>query len=50
MTTKDPSRKHIIIPMSSKNITKFMKNSSLYVTNINKSLRNVKSGVLVDFI
>ena len=29
---------------------KFMKNSSLYVTNINRSLRNVKLEVLVKFI
>ena len=36
--------------MSSGNITKFMKNSSLHVTNINRSLRNVKSEVLADFI
>jgi len=50
MTTKDSSRKHVIISMSSKNITKFMKNSSFHVANINRLLRNVKSGVLVDFI
>ena len=36
--------------MSSKNTMKFMKNSSLYVTNINRSLRNVKLEVLVKFI
>ena len=50
MMTKGLSRKQTIIPISSKNITKFMKNSSLHVTNINKSLRNVKLDVLVDFI
>ena len=49
MTTKDLLRKHIIIPMSSKNIMKFMKNSSLHVANINRLLRNVKSEVLVNF-
>ena len=48
--TKGLSRKQIIILMSSKNTMKFMKNSSLYVTNINKSLRNVKLEVLVKFI
>ena len=36
--------------MSSDNITKFIKNSSLHVANINRSLRNLKSEVLVDFI
>jgi len=50
MTTKSSSRKHVIIPMSSEKIMKFMKNSSLHITNINGSLRNVKSEVLVDFI
>jgi len=50
MTTKGPSRKQIIIPMSSDNMNKFMKNSSLHIANINQSLRNSKSEVLVDFI
>ena len=50
ITTKSPSRKHIIISMSNENNMKFIKNTSLYVTNINKTLRNVKSEVLVDFI
>jgi len=47
---KGPSRKHVIIPMSNDNNMKFMKNSSMHVTNINRVLRNVKSKVLVDFI
>ena len=50
MTTKGPSRKHITIPMSSDNISSFMKNSSLYVANINRSLQNAKTNVLVDYI
>ena len=50
MITKELSRKQIIIPMDSDNITKFMKNSSLYIANINQSLRNLKSEVLVNFI
>jgi len=50
MTMKGSSRKHIIIPMSNDNNMKFMKNSSMHVTNINRVLRNVKSEVLVDFI
>ena len=48
--TKGPSRKQVIIPMNSDNTVKFMKDSSLYVANINRSLRNVKSEVLVNFI
>ena len=50
MTTKGPSRKHIIIPMSSKNISSFMKNSALNVANINRELWNAKTNVLVDYI
>ena len=50
MTMKGLSRKHVIIPMSSKNSMKFMKNSSIHVANINRSLRNAKSEVLMDFI
>ena len=36
--------------MSSDNNTKFMKNSSVHVANINRALRNAKSEILVDFI
>ena len=50
MTMKGLSRKHVIIPISNDNITKFMKNSLVYVANINRALRNVKSEVLADFI
>ena len=50
MTTKGPSRKQIIIPMSGDNISSFMKNSSLHVANINRLLWNVKTDVLVDYI
>jgi len=50
MTTKGPSRKQVIIPMSKDNIDAFMKNSSLHVANINRQLHNVKSEVLIDYI
>ena len=50
MTTKGLSRKHFIIPISNDNNAKFMKNSSVYVANINKTLRNMKFEVLADFI
>ena len=49
-TTKGPSRKQIIIPMSSGNISSFMKNSSLHVANINRDLHNAKMDILVDYI
>ena len=50
MTTKGPLRKQIIIPMSNDNIVSFMKNSSSHVANINRSLRNAKTDILVDYI
>jgi len=50
MTTKGPSRKQVIIPMSKDNIDTFMKNSFLHVANINRQLCNVKSEVLIDYI
>jgi len=50
MTTKGPSRKHVIIPVSSENNSEFMKNSYLHVANINRLPRNAKSKVLADFV
>ena len=50
MTTKDPSRKRVIISMSSENNNNFMKNSTTHIANINRLLRNAKSEVLVDYI
>ena len=50
MTTKGPSRKQVIIPMSTDNNTTFTKNSALHVANINRLLKNAKSDVVADFI
>jgi len=50
MTTKGPSRKHIIISMSAENASAFMKNSLMNVANINRQLRNAKTDILVDYI
>jgi len=50
MTTKGPSRKQVIIPMSGENVSSFMKNSSLHVANINRNLQNAKSDVLIDYL
>lgn len=44
ITTKDMSRKHVIVSMN--NINK----SSSYITNINKVLKNIKIDVMVNFI
>ena len=50
MTTKGPSRKQVIIPMSGENINSFMKSMSLHVANMNRLLRNAKSDILTDYI
>ena len=50
MTTKGLSRNQVIVPINVDNILKFMKKSSLYISNINRALRNIKSNVSVDFI
>ena len=50
MTTKGPSRKQVIIPMSAENVSSFMKNLSANVANINRQLWNAKTDILVDYI
>ena len=50
MTTKGPSCKQVIFPMSSDNRVKFMKNLAIHVANLNRNLKNTKSEVSVDFI
>jgi len=50
MTTKSLSQKQVIIPMSN-NITKeFIKDSNSHVTNINHTLKAIKSNILANFI
>jgi len=50
ITTKDSFQKQVIVPMSSDNKKDFMKESSLYITNINRALKQTKLEVMVDFI
>ena len=50
MTTKGPSRKQVIIPMSAENVLSFMKNLSTNMANINRQLQNTKTDILVDYI
>jgi len=50
MTTKGPSRKQVIVPMSTDNNTTFTKNSALHMANINRVLKNTKSDIAADFI
>jgi len=50
MTTKGPSRQQIIISISFNNITKFMSLFSKHIVNINRTLKNIKSKIMTDFI
>ena len=51
MITKGPSKKQVIVPISNDNKISFMKNSSIYVNNLNRNLKkNIKSDIIVDFI
>ena len=36
--------------MSIDNTNKFVKESCIYITNINRTLKNIKSDVMADFI
>jgi len=42
MTTKGPSRKQVIVPINTDLTKKFIKDSSLYVININCALKDTK--------
>jgi len=50
ITTKGPLRKQVIVPMSNNNKTNFMVSLSEYITNINRSLKDIKLEVMADFI
>jgi len=50
MTTKDPSRKQIIVLINSNNIKRFMNKSSNYIANLNRALKNMRTDVIVNFI
>ena len=36
--------------MNSNNNTQFMKDTSAYVVNINRALKNIKSAIVADFV
>jgi len=50
MTTNSLSRKQVIILINNDNKKNFMEKSSVYVTNMNRALKNIKTEVMVDFI
>ena len=50
ITIKGPSHKQIIIPIDKDDKTKFMASSSEYIANINRTLKNIKSDVIADYV
>jgi len=50
MTTKKLSQKQIIIPISNDNKSKFIMDLSSHITNINRTLKNIKLDTKADFI
>jgi len=50
MTTKGPSRKQIIIPMSQDNSNIIITCADKYIFNINRPLKSIKSNVTANFL
>ena len=50
MTTKDPSRKQIIIFMSTNNTERVIVQSNIHISNINRLLKDIKSEIYANFI
>jgi len=50
MIFKGPSRKQVLVPMSQANSTKFIVLSSKHMVNINRTLNDIKSNIMADFI
>ena len=50
MTSKEPSRRQILVSMSLTNVSKFMVLFSKYITNINRALKDIKSNIMADFM
>jgi len=50
ITTKEPLQKQVIVLMNTNSTNSFIKDSSTYIININKTLKNIKLNVMMDFI
>ena len=50
MTTRELSKKEVIIPMTKLNAELIVKSAHIHVTNINECLKNSKSDIIADFI
>jgi len=50
MTTKSLSRKQIIVPMRSNDVERVIAKANVYISNVNRLLKRVKSEIFVNFI
>ena len=50
MTTKGSSRRQIIVFVSNNNSLKFIWLFSLYIANLNRALKNIKSDIMANFV
>jgi len=50
MTTKEYSKRQIIVSISTDNTSKFMSLSGEHIANINRALKNMKSKVIANFV
>ena len=50
MTTKGLSYKQVIVSMKNVNTNSFIKDLSIYIFNISRTLKNIKSSTMVDYI
>ena len=50
ITTKEPSRKQVIIPIVKSNAELIINSTNQHITNINKSLKEIKSDIHANFI
>ncbi len=50
MTMKEPFKKQIIIPMGTNNMDRIMVSSNIYVSNMNRLLKDIKLEILINFI
>ena len=50
MTTKGSLWKQVIVPINNNLTRKFIKDSSMHITNINHALKTIKSNMIANFI
>jgi len=50
ITTKGPLQKQIIVLMDNNNKTRFMASFSSHITNLNRTLKNIKLNIVIDYI